>query len=98
MSSYRNFRNQFKRNSDSVDLFKKPKTLTEKESKTKTEKILEGVAIWTSFYRSNPHRFVRDYLNINLKIFQQILIFMMMHNNYFMYLASRGQGLNIISI
>lgn len=40
----------------------------------------------------NPQRFVKDYLNINLKLFQKILIYMMMCNNYFMYLAARGQG------
>lgn len=31
-------------------------------------------------------------MNINLKLFQKILIYEMMHNNYFMYLASRGQS------
>ena len=45
-----------------------------------------------AFYRCNPQRFVKDYLNINLKLFQKILIYMMMLSNYFMYLASRGQG------
>lgn len=59
---------------------------------SKSERLMKGVGTWTSYYRANPHRFVRDYLGINLKLFQQILIFMMMYNNYFMYLASRGQG------
>lgn len=45
-----------------------------------------------AFYRLNPHRFANDYLNINLKLFQKILLYAMMHNNYFMYLAARGQG------
>lgn len=62
------------------------------ENLTKSERLMKGVGIWTSFYRANPHRFVRDYFGINLKIFQQILIVAMIHNNYFMYLASRGQG------
>lgn len=59
----------------------------------KSERIMQGVAFWASFYRYNPQRFVKDYLNINLKLFQKILIYMMMACNYFMYLASRGQGL-----
>lgn len=50
------------------------------------------IFFWGSFYRSNPQRFVKDYLNINLKLFQKILIYMMMHNNYTVYLAARGQG------
>ncbi len=44
------------------------------------------------FYRENPHRFCKDYLNINLKKFQKILMYALFHNNYFMYVASRGQG------
>lgn len=58
----------------------------------KSERLLEGIAFWASFYRCNPHRFVKDYLNITLKLFQKILIFMMMVSTNFMYLASRGQG------
>lgn len=54
-------------------------------------RLFEGVAIWTAYYRYNPHRFVKDYLNVDLKLFQKILLYAMMHNNHFMYLASRGQ-------
>lgn len=41
---------------------------------------------------NNPQRFAKDYLNINLKTFQKILLYEMMYNNYFMYLAARGQS------
>lgn len=58
----------------------------------KSSRIMEGVAYWASFYRLNPQRFVKDYLNINLKLFQKILIYAMMHNNHFMFWASRGLG------
>ena len=58
----------------------------------KSERIMNGIAYWGSFYRCNPHRFVKDYLNINLKLFQKILIYAMMCNNFFMYIAARGQG------
>lgn len=58
----------------------------------KSERIMNGIAYWASFYRYNPQRFVKDYLNINLKLFQKILLYMMMCNNFFMYLAARGQG------
>ena len=58
----------------------------------KSNKIMEGIAIWASFYRHNPQRFAKDYLNINLKVFQKILLYAMMLNNYFMYIAARGQG------
>lgn len=66
---------------------------SEKEiANEKSERVMNGIAYWCGFYRHNPHRFVKDYLNINLKLFQKILLYMMMANNYFMYIAARGQG------
>lgn len=66
---------------------------TDKEiANDKVERMMNGIGIWTSFYRANPHRFCKDYLNLNLKLFQKILIFLMNWSNYFMYIASRGQG------
>ena len=62
------------------------------ESNNKSERIMEGIAIWTSFYRANPHRFCKDYLNINLKLFQQLLIFMMNLSTHFVFIAARGLG------
>lgn len=56
----------------------------------KRHHLLYMVAYWGSYYRENPHRFVKDFLNITLKLFQKINIYEMMHNNYFMYIASRG--------
>lgn len=66
---------------------------SEKEiANEKSQRIMNGIALWAGFYRSNPHRFVADYLNIKLKLFQKILLYAMMHNNFFMYIAARGQG------
>lgn len=56
----------------------------------KANRVMEGVAYWGSFYRSNPQRFAKDYLNLNLRVFQKILLYAMMVNNYFMYIAARG--------
>lgn len=61
-----------------------------KRIKSRNEKIEEGVDLWTSFYRANPHRFVKDFLGIELKLFQQILLFVMMHFNFLTYIAARG--------
>lgn len=66
---------------------------SEKEiANEKSERVMNGIAVWAGFYRANPHRFVVDYLNIKLKLFQKILLYAMMHNNFFMYIAARGQG------
>ena len=46
--------------------------------KEKSERMMEGIAYWASFYRKNPQRFAKEYLNIHLKLFQKILIYVMM--------------------
>jgi len=56
------------------------------------EQGLDNVAIWTSFYRANPHRFARDYLGLKLKKFQQIILNEMFRKVNSIYLASRGIG------
>ena len=56
----------------------------------KSEKLMNGVAYWAAFYRKNPQRFVVDYLNIQLKLFQKILIYMMIVSTHFCYIAARG--------
>ena len=66
---------------------------TDREMREQREQQLERVIInRIAFYRENPHRFVEEYLGIQLKTFQKILIYMMEHTDYFYYVASRGQG------
>lgn len=75
------------------DIFKTRRNLNRNmKNVTKSDRLMEGIGTWASYYRLFPHIFVREYLQINLKCFQQILIYFMMHFNYFLYLASRGQG------
>lgn len=90
MASYKNFQVQRNKESRGINVFNKPKQ--RRKEQTKSERMMEGIAIWTSYYRANPHRFVRDYLGIELKLFQQILIWAMMHFHFMTYIASRGQG------
>lgn len=58
----------------------------------KSTRVMEGIAYWGAFYRANPQRFVKDYLNVNLRLFQKFLIYAMMHNNHFMFWAARSLG------
>ena len=44
---------------------------------SRLESIMEGAAIWGSFYRANPDKFAEDYLHIQLRLFQRILLTMM---------------------
>lgn len=58
----------------------------------KANRIMNIVARKCAYFRANPQRFCSEYLGLKLKLFQKILIYAMMHNNYFMYIAARGQG------
>lgn len=58
----------------------------------KERKIMEVVAWKAGYYRANPQRFAGEVLGIHLKLFQKILIWAMMHNHYFMFIAARGMS------
>ena len=56
------------------------KTVTKhkrRDDLTKDDKVnlLTGMAIWAEFWRKNPHRFVEDYLQLHLFLFQKILLY-----------------------
>jgi len=67
------------------------KTVKEIEQ-DKAQKLMNTVAWYCAYYRANPQRYVSEVLGIHLKIFQKIILYAMMHNNFIMYLAARGQG------
>lgn len=97
MATHSNFNkdNQQKKS----DIFSQRRNLNKNmDNATKSEKLMNGIGLWTSYYRLFPHLFVRDYLGINLKVFQMILLYMMNSMTYLMYLASRGQGIVFCSV
>lgn len=57
-----------------------------------TDKTLNAVAWWAAYYRENPHRFAKDVLNLDLKLFQKILLVMMFRSKLFLMIAARGIG------
>lgn len=67
----------------------KPRKL---KHKNEYDNLMEGVGIWTSFYRANPHRLVLDYLQLEIFAFQMILLYMMNICNKFVFIACRGLG------
>lgn len=64
---------------------------------TRKEKILNGAAQWCAYYRANPHRFAKDYLHLNLHLFQKILIVMMNWSSTTAFIGSRGIGKSFLS-
>lgn len=64
----------------------------EQENEFGNKKFLDKVKLWASFYRCYPFMFAKDYIGLNLKLFQKILLFCMFHFNFFMFIAARGLG------
>lgn len=62
-----------------------------------TDRLMAGIAAWCGFYRANPARFVHDYLHVKLKLFQKILITLMMISTVFVFIATRGIGKTYLS-
>lgn len=64
---------------------------------SRIEKITAGAAQWCAYYRENPHRFAKDYLHLNLHLFQKILIIMMNWSSTTAFIGSRGIGKSFLS-
>ncbi|CAA4030292.1 phage protein [Staphylococcus aureus] len=92
MSKFVNSNSPYK---NTIDLFKLRRN--KRNTKSRSEQTMENIAVWISFYRENPHRFVLDFMNINLRPFQCVLLWAMIHHQYFMFLASRGLGKTFLS-
>ncbi len=89
----KNFQVKRNKQTKAVGVFdKKRKYNKSSENLTKSEKLMEGVAAWASFYISRPDIFADEYLGLSLKPFQKILLYVMMHYNYTALFASRGLG------
>lgn len=66
-------------------------------SLSRMDKITEGAALWCAYYRANPHRLAKDYLHLNLHLFQKILIVMMNWSSTTAFIGSRGIGKSFLS-
>lgn len=72
---------------------KEKNTIIAVDTKSKhQQKLLNQVALWAGYYRSNPHRFVKDFLHIDLHLFQKMLLVMMNLSSTFAFIACRGLG------
>ena len=56
------------------------------------QNLLNGIGnYWGPFYRENPHRFVLDYLQINIHPVQQFLIYELDKSEQSTVIATRGR-------
>lgn len=61
------------------------------------DRVMNGAALWCAFYRANPHRFAKDYLHLDLHLFQKILIVMMNLSTVVTFIGARGIGKSYLS-
>jgi hypothetical protein len=67
------------------------KNLTDQEiQQGRTDQIMNIIAERCAYYRANPQRFCEDFLGVQLKLFQKILIWAMMTYDAFYFIACRG--------
>lgn len=64
---------------------------------TRGERVLRGVGVWTAYYRARPYKLAEEYLHLNLRLFQKILLAAMNINTIFIMIAARGIGKSFIS-
>lgn len=89
MTGIKNFQVNRNKNTKNHNMFTRGKN--QRKEETKSERMMNGIASWASWYRFRMDRFAEEYLGFRLKMFQVFLLFAMQHNHYFMYLASRGR-------
>lgn len=93
MAGHKNYQVGRNKSFKGSNIFKTGRNFNQKnDNLSKSERLMNGVATWCSYYRYLPHVFAEEYLGLRLKLFQQVLLYYMMHYNYFIYLAARGQG------
>jgi len=90
MSSYKNFKNQKRRDAEGQDIFKRPKSMIKEldMSRAKREKLID----WITFYRRNMHRFIEHYFGIKLHPYQVLLVYLMSVSDSFVAICSRATG------
>lgn len=58
----------------------------------------ENFESWVSYWRSNPHKFITDYLKLKLYDFQKYLIWLMFNYPQFIFVASRGLAKSTLAL
>lgn len=67
-------------------------------SVSKSKKFMDNLECWIAYWRSNPHRFITEYLGLTLYDFQKVLIYQMYNSPNFIFVASRGLAKSTLSL
>lgn len=55
---------------------------------SKSKRFLDNLECWIAYWRSNPQRFITEYLGLTLYDFQKVLIYQMFNSPNFIFVAS----------
>lgn len=66
--------------------------------KSRSVRFMENFEEWAAYWRSNPHRFITDYLGLTLYDFQKVLIYAMFKYPNFIFAASRGLAKSTLAL
>ncbi|MGG1664521.1 terminase large subunit domain-containing protein [Brevibacillus sp. NRS-1366] len=93
MAGHKNFSVKRNKQKNAIGVFDKTNNYNKgSDNVTKSQRLMNGIAEWASFYRSRPDIFAEEYLGLSLKPFQKILLYCMIIYNYTAFFASRGLG------
>ena len=90
MASLDNFKNDYRRNAEGEDLFKKPKSMM--RASEIDEKRRKNLIDWITFYRRNIHRFIQHYFGIELHPYQILWVYAMSISDSYVAICSRAVG------
>ena len=57
---------------------------------SRTKRFMDNLEEWAAYWRSNPHRFITDYLGLKLYDFQKVIVYQMFNYPNFILVCSRG--------
>lgn len=66
-----------------------------KAGMSRTKRFMDNFEEWAAYWRSNPHRFITDYLGLKLYDFQKVIVYQMFNYPNFILVCSRGLKLSI---
>lgn len=66
-------------------------------AKSRYQKVMDGAALWGAFYRNHTDQFAEEYLHIQLRLFQKIILVMMFASTVVAVIAARGIGKTFLS-
>ena len=90
MPAYNNFRNDYRRRTETDNVFLNPRQIKKEEeiAGERRERLID----WITFYRRNVHRFCSHFLKIELFPYQALWIYEMGRRDSFVAICSRAVG------